>query len=90
LSSHKSVDLLSNANSLITGVRGENYGPFKENVSTIQLMMEGMTGRKPSRHEVHSFILSLKFCRHTKDGWSEDTLTDLAGYAALIHEDCDG
>ena len=90
MSNHKSVDLLSKANSLITGVRGENYGPFKENVTDIQLLVGGMTGKTPSKQQVYAFIFAMKLCRHTEDGWSEDTLTDLAGYAALIHEDCNG
>ena len=88
MSNHKSVDLLSNAVSLITGVKGDNYGPFKQNVSDIQLMMEGMTGRRPSRHEVHAFFFARKLCRRGGDGWSEEDLTDFAGYAAKIHEDC--
>ena len=87
MNNHKSVDLLSNAVSLITGVRGQNYGKFKNNIRDIQLLMEGMTGKSYTRHEIYSFILALKLSRNIGKGWSEDTLTDLAGYAALIHED---
>ena len=88
MSNHKSVDLLSNAVSLITGARPDKYGSFADNVTDIQMLMKAMTGGKPTRHEVHSFLLALKLSRNKGEGWSEDTLTDLAGYAALIYEDC--
>jgi len=79
--------ILDEAKNLITGSRNKTYGSFSENVVRVQLLMEGMTGRKPSRHEVHSYFLALKLCRSGNVDWTEDTLTDLCGYAALINED---
>jgi len=80
-------ELLTKAQALISGPRPREYGTFEDNVSDIQILMSAMTSRRPSRHEVHSFILSLKLCRNKGEGWSEDTMVDFAAYAALINAD---
>jgi len=46
--------------------------------------MSVLTGRSFNRHDIHSFLLALKLCRTKDREWSEDGLTDLAGYAALV------
>jgi len=79
--------VLLKARELITGDRFEHYGRFSDNVEAMQLLMEGMTGRKFSKHEIHSFFIALKLARnHAGKWWNTDELVDLCGYLSLIDE----
>ncbi len=83
-------EVLQTALDLINGPRHQTYGNFSENVSRMRHIMKGMTGRRPSRHEIHAFFIALKLCRNNGKEWTKDTLADLCGYAALIYEDREG
>jgi len=82
------TELLDKAKKLISGDKPKAYGKFSDNVSDIQHIMHGMTGRRPTRHEVHSFFLARKLCRHGNgNGIGEEDSVDAIGYIALNNED---
>jgi hypothetical protein len=83
-------NILLKAHELINGERNASYGSFGDNVERIQDLMSAMTGKSFSADDVHCFFISLKLCRRGKDGFTTDTLTDLAGYAGLINDNQKG
>jgi len=83
------TNIIDKAKELITGERQDSYGSFADNITKLCLLMEGMMGRKYSREEARCFFLALKFCRCNKGKFTDDSLTDLIGYAQLVHNDAD-
>jgi len=83
----KRREVLERAIKLVEDERPGEHGDFKDNVSDMIVIMSVLTGRSFNRHDIHSFLLALKLCRTKDREWSEDGLTDLAGYAALVAED---
>ena len=85
----RKTNLIDTAKKLIKGARPKEYGEFADNIDRLQLLMFSLTGKDYSRHELRSFFIALKLCRHDQNGFTDDTLTDLIGYIQLIGNDQD-
>jgi len=83
------TDILDKAKKLIKGARPKEYGSFHDNIDRMNILMFSLTGKQYTTHELRSFFIALKLCRHDQDGFSDDTLTDLIGYCQLIKNDQD-
>jgi hypothetical protein len=81
------TDLLRESAELLTKTRFGEYGTFTDNIDRLKLLMLCLTGEDYSDHEVRSFFIALKLCRHDQESYSRDTLLDLIGYCQLINND---
>ncbi|MDB4312198.1 DUF6378 domain-containing protein [bacterium] len=81
------MSILQKALDLVNGQRKADYGSFSDNVERMQVMLNAMTGNVYTRHDIHAFFMALKLCRTDRTSWTDDTLTDLCGYAHLIQID---
>lgn len=68
----------------LTAVRGERYGSPDENFGRIAHLWEPILGVKVTREQVGLCLIALKLARLIQSPDDEDSLRDLAGYAATM------
>ena len=68
----------------LTAVRGERYGHPAENFARIAALWEPILGMKPTREQVGLCMIALKLARLIETPDDEDSIRDLAGYAATL------
>jgi len=80
----KAVDFLAQCQAVIRA-RGEQYGDAQANMSDTARRWSGVLGVPVTPHQVALMMIELKLSR-LKAGMSLDSVTDIAGYAAILQE----
>ena len=68
----------------LTAIRGERYGPPNENFTRIGTIWSAIFGHPVSPEQVGLAMLGVKLARLIESPADEDSLHDLAGYAATL------
>ncbi|AEK08500.1 hypothetical protein PBI_DAVINCI_57 [Mycobacterium phage DaVinci] len=80
------MSILTTAENIINGQRAQDYGDAKENHQRIAKLWEAYTGKEYSPEDVAVMMILLKIARFMENGYHEDTVTDIAGYAGVIEK----
>ena len=83
--SNISADMLIQAANIVKQ-RGNNYGKPAENFDRIARLWSAYLGREVSRQDVGMLMSLVKIARLMATPGHEDSLLDLAGYAAATFE----
>ena len=81
----KAQHILSMADTLIHGERQEDYGPPYQSFRRIARAWSAYRNEEFTEQDVAMMMILLKCCR-VRGKPTEDTLIDIAGYAALAAE----
>ena len=74
--------ILESADRIINGERQRDYGEASNSFATIATMWSSYLGKPITIEQVGMMMILLKVARSTKKP-TEDSLVDIAGYAAL-------
>lgn len=80
----KAADFLSQV-AMVLRERGEQYGDARVNMAEIAARWSRVLGIPVTAQQVPVMMIELKLSRRDK-GLSLDSVTDIAGYAALLAE----
>ncbi|AER50290.1 phosphofructokinase [Mycobacterium phage Jeffabunny] len=80
------MSILTTAETIINGQRAKDYGDARENHQRIAKLWEAYTGKEYSPEDVAVMMILLKIARFMENGYHEDTVTDIAGYAGVIEK----
>lgn len=81
----QATHILTTADRLIHGNRQDDYGPPDESFNRIAAAWTAYHGSAFTAQDVAMMMIMLKVCR-TQQAATEDSLIDIAGYAALASE----
>lgn len=82
-------DALAQVNTLISRDRAQQYGDAGDSFARIAQFWSIYLGRQITRHDVANMMVLFKASRLAHNPKHEDSLLDIAGYAALNVEMCD-
>ncbi len=80
----KAIDFLAQCQAVIRE-RGEQYGDAQANMADTARRWSGVLGIPVTPPQVALMMIELKLSR-LKAGMSPDSVTDIAGYAAILQE----
>jgi hypothetical protein len=79
--------VLTKAEELIHGQRAKDYGDARENHARIATLWEAyLPSYTFSPEDVAVMMILLKIARLMENGYHEDTVTDIAGYAGVLEK----
>jgi hypothetical protein len=78
-------DMLREAGRVIKD-RGESYGPMHENMDRIAKMWAVLLGTPVTPSQVAMCMIAVKLARLVETPQHQDSVTDIAGYAAVLRE----
>jgi hypothetical protein len=82
------VSILTTAENIINGQRAKDYGDAKENHERIASLWNAYL-QKPdmiTHEDVAVMMILLKIARFMENGYHEDTVVDIAGYAGVLEK----
>ena len=79
-------EILDKAKEIILGDRAKQYGSVKSNFATIARYWSQYLGFEVTRKDIGFMMILLKIARCDSGKITEDSLIDIAGYAACIAE----
>ncbi len=82
------MSILTTAEELINGQRAKDYGDAKENHERIANLWNAYL-QKPdmiTHEDVAVMMILLKIARFMENGYHEDTVVDIAGYAGVLEK----
>ncbi|QDK03492.1 hypothetical protein SEA_LUCYEDI_58 [Mycobacterium phage Lucyedi] len=80
------MSILTTAEEIINGQRAKDYGDAKENHERIAKLWEAYTGKEYSPEDVAVMMILLKIARFMENGYHQDTVVDIAGYAGVLEK----
>ncbi|AER48245.1 hypothetical protein BLUE7_60 [Mycobacterium phage Blue7] len=80
------MSILTTAETIINGQRAKDYGDARENHERIAKLWGAYTGKEFLPEDVAVMMILLKIARFMENGYHEDTVTDIAGYAGVIEK----
>jgi len=80
------MSILTEAEELINGQRAIDYGDARENHQNIADLWSVYFGAKFSPEDVAVMMILLKVARFMANGYHEDTVRDIAGYAGVLEK----
>ncbi|ACE79982.1 hypothetical protein Pukovnik_56 [Mycobacterium phage Pukovnik] len=80
------MSILTKAEEIINGQRAQDYGDAKENHIRIAKLWEAYTGVEFEPEDVAVMMILLKIARFMENGYHEDTVVDIAGYAGVLEK----
>lgn len=84
------MSILTKAEELINGQRAIDYGDARENhqrIADLWSAYKWPEGDEPySPEDVAVMMILLKIARFMENGYHEDTVTDIAGYAGVLEK----
>ncbi|AHJ86421.1 hypothetical protein 40AC_58 [Mycobacterium phage 40AC] len=81
------MSILTKAEEIINGQRAQDYGDALENHQRIANLWNAYL-QKPAvdPHDVAVMMILLKIARFMENGYHEDTVVDIAGYAGVLEK----
>ena len=80
------MSILTTAEEIINGQRAKDYGDARENHERIATLWGGYKHVEFSPEDVAVMMILLKIARFMENGYHEDTVTDIAGYAGVLEK----
>lgn len=80
------MSILTTAEEIINGQRAVDYGDAKENHIRIANLWEAYTGVEFTPEDVAVMMILLKIARFMQNGYHQDTVVDIAGYAGVLEK----
>ena len=80
------MSILTKAEELINGQRAKDYGDARENHQRIADLWNAYAGTDFIPDDVAVMMILLKIARLMENGYHEDTVTDIAGYAGVLEK----
>jgi hypothetical protein len=84
------IEVLSRAAELVSGDRELQYGDSTQNLKTLAELWRSLIGIDLESAQVALMLAALKLMRLAHDHTHTDSWVDLAGYAAIGAEACEG
>ncbi|AZF93442.1 phosphofructokinase [Mycobacterium phage Centaur] len=80
------MSILTTAEEIINGQRAQDYGDAKENHQRIANLWNVYAGTELSPEDVAVMMILLKIARFMENGYHQDTVVDIAGYAGVLEK----
>ncbi|ASW31398.1 hypothetical protein SEA_LOKK_54 [Mycobacterium phage Lokk] len=80
------MSVLTTAEEIINGQRAKDYGDAKENHIRIATLWKAYTGVEFTPEDVAVMMILLKIARFMENGYHQDTVVDIAGYAGVLEK----
>ncbi|WXX09765.1 hypothetical protein [Mycobacterium phage MS619] len=80
------MSILTTAEEIINGQRAKDYGDAKENHQRIANLWNVYAGTELSPEDVAVMMILLKIARFMENGYHNDTVVDIAGYAGVLEK----
>ncbi|QFG04537.1 hypothetical protein SEA_JEEVES_62 [Mycobacterium phage Jeeves] len=80
------MSILTSAEEIINGQRAKDYGDARENHERIASLWSDFKKVEFSPEDVAVMMILLKIARFMENGYHEDTVVDIAGYAGVLEK----
>jgi hypothetical protein len=80
------MSILTTAEEIINGQRAKDYGDAKENHERIAALWNVYAGTNLTHDDVAVMMILLKIARFMENGYHQDTVVDIAGYAGVLEK----
>ncbi|QGJ87784.1 hypothetical protein SEA_BIANCATRI92_57 [Mycobacterium phage BiancaTri92] len=80
------MSILTTAEEIINGQRAQDYGDARENHIRIATLWQAYTGVEFTPEDVAVMMILLKIARFMENGYHQDTVVDIAGYAGVLEK----
>ncbi|QLF84625.1 hypothetical protein SEA_GAIL_61 [Mycobacterium phage Gail] len=80
------MSILTTAEEIINGQRAKDYGDARENHERIASLWADYKKVEFSPEDVAVMMILLKIARFMENGYHEDTVVDIAGYAGVLEK----
>ncbi|AVP41900.1 hypothetical protein SEA_JSQUARED_55 [Mycobacterium phage Jsquared] len=81
------MSILTTAEEIINGQRAKDYGDARENHNRIAVLWEAYKRDTSfTEEDVAVMMILLKIARFMENGYHEDTVVDIAGYAGVLEK----
>ncbi|UJD21156.1 hypothetical protein SEA_SORORFAGO_59 [Mycobacterium phage SororFago] len=80
------MSILTRAEEIINGQRAKDYGDARENHERIASLWADFKKVEFSPEDVAVMMILLKIARFMENGYHEDTVVDIAGYAGVLEK----